>query len=194
MKINLNFSPEIFNTKFAEVWHSEERYLHLWGGASSGKSHDAPTKILIRMLEETHSEVKHRFLATRKVKDKIKHSVFDQFKERIQKMNLNYLFKITESEMKILCKNGNEILFAGLDDPNKLESFEGVTGIYNEEAIQMSRKDFMILDKTMRSSAPFTKQMIFCYNPIDWNSFLKTEPAHPPCRASGPLLLQRSFS
>lgn len=169
--ISVNFSDEIFNTHFPEVFKSQERYLHLWGGASSGKSNDAVFKLLIRAMQEPN----HRFLYVRKVFRTLRQSCFQLFKEVIHNYNLSSLFVIKEGDLTIKCINGSEFIPAGLDDVEKLKSIQNITGIWIEEATECSKEDLMQLDVRMRSSSPYYQQIILTYNPKDINSHLKAE-------------------
>ena len=62
--------------------------------------------------------------------------------------------------------NGNEILFAGVDDPEKLKSIEGITGIWIEEANELYPNDFEELDRRLRGIFHTYMQIILTFNPI----------------------------
>lgn len=153
----------VLNPVYIPYLYDQHRYLILKGGAGAGKSHFACQKILYR----TMTEEGHRFLIIRKVKDTIRRSVFQLFRDYISKWDVSDEFKINLTDMTITFKgNGNMILFAGVDDPDKLKSIEGVTGIWIEEATELYLKDFEELDRRLRGIFHVYVQIILTYNPI----------------------------
>ena len=177
---NVKISKKVFNEIYLEkdLLNNQDRYLVLMGGGGSGKSVFAAQKIIIRMMKESHPVHKHRFLVLRKVQNTLRGSVFEQFKSVISKWNLGNLFHIPKgrsSELYIRCKNGNEIIFAGLDDVEKLKSIVGITGIWLEEASEMDAEDFRQLDIRLRDKTIWYKQIIISFNPISVTHWLKAE-------------------
>ncbi|WNS74244.1 PBSX family phage terminase large subunit [Bacillus sp. DTU_2020_1000418_1_SI_GHA_SEK_038] len=179
-RANVKISKKVFNEIYLEkdLLNNQDRYLVLMGGGGSGKSVFAAQKIIIRMMKESHPTYKHRFLVLRKVQNTLRGSVFEQFKSVINKWNLGNLFQIPKgrsSELYIRCKNGNEIIFAGLDDVEKLKSIVGITGIWLEEASEMDAEDFRQLDIRLRDKTIWYKQIIISFNPISVTHWLKAE-------------------
>ncbi|MBU8770326.1 PBSX family phage terminase large subunit [Cytobacillus oceanisediminis] len=177
---NVKISKRVFNQIYLDkdLLNNQDRYLVLMGGGGSGKSVFAAQKILIRMMKESDPVYKHRFLVLRKVKDTLRGSVFEQFKNIISRWNLGNLFQIPKgrsSELYIKCKNGNEIIFAGLDDVEKLKSIVGITGIWLEEASEMDVEDYRQLDIRLRDKTIWYKQIIISFNPISVTHWLKGE-------------------
>ena len=161
--IDLSQFENVLNPVFIPYLYNKKRYLILKGGSGGGKSHWACQKILHRVMTEKD----HRFLIIRKVKDTIRKSVFQLFKDYISKWDLWDEFKIRDNNMTITFKsNGNEILFAGVDDPEKLKSMEGITGIWIEEATELYLKDFEEIDRRLRGIFHTYMQIILTYNPI----------------------------
>lgn len=150
------------NKSFQHCVTNQNRYLMLYGGAGSGKSVFAAQKVILRVL----SKYKHRFLCIRKVARTIRNSQFKLFKDLIAEYNLSQYFEIKENEMNIVCKNGNEIISAGVDDVEKLKSIVGVSGIWIEEATELSNEDFVQIDLRLRGETQEYKQIILSYNPI----------------------------
>lgn len=172
--IHVNITKRVFNDKFYKLLLNGDRYLVLMGGGGSGKSVFATQKIIYRILKEKG----HRFLVLRKVAKTLRESVFTEFKKTISNWGLNAAFQIPKgnsSELYIRCINGNEILFAGLDDVEKLKSISGVTSIWIEEASELVPEDFRQLDIRLRGKTKHYKQMIISFNPIDINHWLKKE-------------------
>jgi phage terminase large subunit len=160
MQVNKGFFPYLKCTS---------RYLHLWGGSGSGKSMFAAQKIIARII----SEEKHRILCCRKVAKTLRYSVFSLFCDIIYDLGLEDEFKIYTGHLRIVHRNGNEILFSGLDDVNKLKSIVGVTGIWIEEATEITANDFDQLDLRLRGITPGYKQILFTYNPVDEKHWIK---------------------
>ena len=69
--------------------------------------------------------------------------------------------------------NGSEILFAGLDDVEKLKSIYNITGIWIEEASELLEGDFNQLDIRLRGKTKYYKQIIITFNPISIMHWLK---------------------
>lgn len=179
-KANVKISKEVFNSVYLDkdLLNNRDRYLVLMGGGGSGKSVFAAQKLIIRMMKESDATYKHRFLVLRKVKDTLRGSVFEQLKSVIQRWNLEPLFQMPKgrnSELYIKCKNGNEIIFAGLDDVEKLKSIVGITGIWLEEASEMDAEDFRQLDIRLRDKTKWYKQIMITFNPISVTHWLKAE-------------------
>lgn len=174
VNIDLTELPNLTNDKFYPLYGNKSRYLVLMGGGGSGKSVFTAQKIIVRML----TEQKHRILVLRKVAKTLRESVFMELKKVIYQWGLEKLFTIpkgTSSELHITCINGNEILFAGLDDVEKLKSISGVTSVWMEEASECTPEDFRQLDIRLRGRTLNYKQMMITFNPIDINHWLKKE-------------------
>jgi phage terminase large subunit len=157
------------NDTFFPLYTNKDRYLVLMGGGGSGKSIFAGRKI----LERVQSEKGHRILVVRKVAKTIRPSCFDQLKAQIgQHYNISD-WTINKTDMVMTYKNGSQILFAGLDDVEKLKSIYGITGIWIEEASELDESDFNQLDIRLRGETTYYKQIIIAFNPIDVNHWLK---------------------
>jgi phage terminase large subunit len=176
MPITVDFSdlPSLINRKYYPLLFDQHRYLVLWGGGSSGKSFFAAQKIIYRML----TEQPHRFLVLRKVGKTLRDSTFAELKNTIRCWGLEKLFivpKGTGSDIYMRCINGNEIIFAGFDDPEKIKSIQGITGIWIEEASEFTPGDFRQLDIRLRGYTQYYKQLILSFNPVSVTHWLKTE-------------------
>lgn len=162
VNIDLNNLRELSNEIYFPLFDNKDRYMVLYGGAGGGKSHFVCQKKLIRTLEEEES----RILVIRKVARTLRRSVYQLFQDYISRWGMNRLFKINKADMDIKCVNGNVIYFAGVDDPEKLKSIEGVTSIWIEEASELSLNDFQEIDRRLRGKTKNYKQIILTYNPI----------------------------
>ena len=149
------------NKIYKPAYEFQGRYLNLYGGRSSGKSVMAGDKLIHRIIHETP----HLFLLVRKVHRTIKGSQLKLIKEYIYKYGYQNYFTFFENEIR--CVNGNEFKCAGLDDPEKLKSMQGVTGYWIEEATELNEDDFRNVDAVLRGNLPNYKQGILSYNPIN---------------------------
>ena len=157
------------NETFLPLFEDKHRYLVLKGGGGSGKSIFVGRKILERCI----SEPGHRFLVCRKVARTLRESCFSQLSGQLAEHYKGKGYKINKSELKIRFKNGSEILFAGLDDVEKLKSIYNITGIWIEEASEISEADFNQLDIRLRGKTAYYKQIILSFNPISIHHWLK---------------------
>lgn len=144
------------------------RYLYLFGGAGSGKSYFAVQKWVIRLMQEEG----HRILVTRKVARTIKNSVWNLFLRCIDQFGISHLVKKNKVEKTITFPNGNQILFAGVDDPEKVKSIDGITGQLHEEVTEQEKGDFLQLDMRLRGETKNYKQVTSCFNPVSKEHWL----------------------
>ena len=68
---------------------------------------------------------------------------------------------------------GNEILCAGMDDPEKIKSIAGITSVWCEEATELDELDFNQLELRVRGETSNYKQFIITFNPISEQHWLK---------------------
>ena len=167
--IDLSNLPAITNDKFYPLFWNDSRFLVLYGGAGSGKSEFAALKMLVRILNEPG----HRMLCIRKVAKTLRHSVFALLVEIIHRNEWGALFRVYRGELKIECVNGGEILFAGLDDPEKLKSITGVTSMWIEEATELAEDDLDQINLRMRGVTKYAKQIVLTFNPISAHHWIK---------------------
>ena len=152
-----------YNKSYQAAMLSTNRILTLYGGAGSGKSYFAGQKKIKRLINETP----HRILLIRKVHRTIKGSQFQLLKDIIYHWNAQRLFTFNNSDYSIKYNpNGNTIISCGVDDPEKLKSIHGITGIWIEEATELSQKDFQQINLRLRGETKNYKQIILTFNPI----------------------------
>lgn len=148
---------------FFRLLDNRARFLVLCGGAGSGKSEFAARKIFYRCMTEGG----HRFLILRKVRSRVRESALEVFLTILAYHEVPYLYQKTERVLTFKSNNGldNEILFDGLDDPDKIKSIKGVTGIWLEEATEFTLNDFLQLDLRLREPGLHYQQIILTFNP-----------------------------
>ena len=155
------------NDSYIPFLHDSTRTQIFYGGSSSGKSYFLGQRTVIDVIEG------HNYLITRNVARTIRSSVFNQIVKTINAMGLKKQFAITQDSMTITCKKNNkQILFAGLDDVEKLKSvtpIDGViTDIWIEEATETAYEAYKQLTKRLRGKTDnnIPKRMILSFNPV----------------------------
>lgn len=139
--------------------NEQRRYILLYGGRDSAKSYFAAQKVLIDTMRKKYS----RYILMRKVYADIKDSQLQTIKDIIKAWGLQAYFKINENPIKItFIKNGNIIIARGLDKEAKTKSIKDPTGVWYEEANEISYNDFI---KTTTSLRGGLLQEIMTFNP-----------------------------
>lgn len=155
------------NDAYIPYLNDTTRTQIFFGGSSSGKSFFLAQRVVMDVLKG------HNYLIVRNVANTIKRSVYNQIVKTIIDFNLSEVFQMSKSEMVITCKRSNrQILFGGLDDPEKLKSITPIDGvitdIWIEEATETAREAYKQLTKRLRGATPdgIGKRVIFSFNPI----------------------------
>jgi len=137
----------------------------LFGGSSSGKSVAAAQRCVMDVANGGRN-----YLCIRHVKNTIKTSIFNEIVKAISMFSMTAFFNVNKSDFVITCKNEYQILFAGLDDVQKVKSItpeKGVlTDILVEEATEIEIGDLKQLRKRLRGKCHVVKRMLFLFNPI----------------------------
>ena len=167
--INIQINKKVFNKKYLPYLDNEDRYLLFYGGGSSGKSYYIVQRYIYRLLTR-----KMNLLVVRQTGNTNRDSTFALFKQVISQWNLSSLFDITD--LRIKCQNGNEVIFRGLDDTEKIKSttFENgeLTDIWVEEATECQEADINQLKVRLRGGKS-KKQMVLSFNPVNVNHWIK---------------------
>lgn len=162
MEYNVTVPAQVFNDVYIPYLNNHSRYEIFYGGAGSGKSVFVAQRMLVRAMKEKG----HKTLVVRKVAKTNRHSTFALITGIMRQWNIEQLFKVNKSDMEITCLNGNQIIFTGLDDVEKLKSIANITDIWVEEASEISHDDFKQLDLRLRGKTPYPLQITLTFNPI----------------------------
>lgn len=162
MEYNVTVPAQVFNDVYIPYLNNRSRYEIFYGGAGSGKSVFVAQRMLVRAMKEKG----HKTLIVRKVAKTNRHSTFALITGIMRQWNIEQLFKVNKSDMEITCLNGNQIIFTGLDDVEKLKSIANITDIWVEEASEISHDDFKQLDLRLRGKTPYPLQITLTFNPI----------------------------
>ena len=157
----------IINKTYKQVKNLDNRFVILYGGAGSGKSHYIAQHIFLSLIQ-----TKLNWLILRKVSTTIKDSVFALLCDIIQSEDALNLFQINKTDKTIKCIHGGKVIMKGLDDPEKVKSVHGINKVWIEEASEFSEYDFNQLNLRLRGPGE-KKQYFISFNPIDENHWLK---------------------
>ena len=163
----LNFPDELFNEVYLPYINDQTPLQIFFGGSSSGKSYCiAAQRVIIDILKGGRN-----YLILRNVGKSIRGSVYNEIIKCIGIWNLDQYFKPNKSDFTITCTNGYQILFSGLDDPQKLKSITPIKGVVTdilyEEATEDEYNAYKEVTKRLRGgSEKVIKREIFLFNPI----------------------------
>jgi phage terminase large subunit len=166
----LEVETDVYNPVYLPYLENPRSTEIFYGGSSSGKSNF----IAQRTIEDLISGGRN-YLCCRKMGNSITKSMLNELTKAIQKLNAFSIFKVVPSQGHITCENGYQILFTGLDDPEKVKSVtpkKGViTDVWVEEATEVAYEDIKQLRKRLRGLAVYQgkriqKRIILTFNPI----------------------------
>jgi len=135
----------MLNPKF-NIFPNNTRYYLLTGGRGSGKSFAVALNTLVLSFD---NKCQHKILFTRYTLRSASISIIPEFKEKIELMEWEHLFHITNNEITNL-ETGSKILFRGIktssgDQTANLKSLQGITTWIIDEAEEMVDED--VFDK-----------------------------------------------
>ena len=165
---------DFVNRVYRPHLENAHRYQIFFGGAGSGKSVFLATRTVLDALRGRN------ILIVRQVARTIKVSCWNEVTKAIDRLGLGGLFTISKSDAVITARNnGAQILFAGLDDVEKIKSMtpqHGVlTDIWMEEATECAWKDFKQLDKRLRGQSRYPKRLTLSFNPVSQSHWIYKE-------------------
>lgn len=165
--IELEISESYFNEIYLRhLLSNQHRYQIYFGGSSSGKSVAVAQRAVLDVFGGQRN-----YLVVRNVQKTLRQSCFNEITKQISAFGLSDYFSINKSDLVITCLlNRRQILFAGLDDPEKIKSItpqDGViTDIWVEEATECDRAAVKQLDKRLRGRSDAKKRLTLTFNPI----------------------------
>ena len=165
MKIDVHVSKKCFNPVYIPFLKDTTYTQIYYGGSSSGKSYFLAQRCILDMLQGGHN-----YLIVRKVARTVRKSVYNEITKAISFFRVGKLFSDNKSEMVITGPNGFQIMFAGLDDVEKVKSITPargvITDIWVEEATETEYGDIKQLKKRLRGLAAVSKRIIMSFNPV----------------------------
>lgn len=156
VKVNKVYLPYLNKSQFVQIYY---------GGSSSGKSYFLAQKIVLDNIQGVN------WLVCRNVANTLRNSSFNEITKAISNMGLMGYYQISKAAMTITCTlNNRQILFAGLDDTEKIKSVTPIDSvlhrIFIEEATEVKREAYKQLTKRLRGKSEFSKCIILAFNPI----------------------------
>lgn len=164
----------LFNPVYFPYLRCAARTQIFFGGSSSGKSSFLAQRCVLDVLSGRN------VLIVRKVGRTLRGSCWNEVQKAIRLFRAENRFHVSLSDMTVTCRaNGRQILFAGLDDVEKIKSLTpargALTDIWMEEATECLYSDMKQLEKRMRGRSRFEKRLTLSFNPIDKAHWLYRE-------------------
>ena len=159
-----NVDLESINGIYRPYLADGHRYQLFFGGSSSGKSCFLATRAVLDALSGRN------ILVVRKVQRTLHASCWNEVMKAVRRLGAQGLFKVSRGELTLTVRRtGAQIMFAGLDDVEKIKSITPMNGaltdVWIEEATECSRDDFKQLDKRLRGVSVFPKRVTLSFNP-----------------------------
>lgn len=161
----------LLNDKYKPLFDNKTRYNVISGGRGSGKSFSVALYLLLLTFEENRTILFSRYTMT-----SIAISIFPEFRDKIDMLNLRDIFNITKSEI-INMQTGSKIIFRGIKTGSSvqtanLKSIANVDTLVIDEAEEIPNEDtFDKIDLSIRSSLHFNK-IILLFNPTTKASWI----------------------
>lgn len=165
--MNVEIDPVVLNSAYIPHLKNMSRKQIYFGGSSSGKSVFLAQRDVIDLMRG-----KRNFLVCRQVAKTLRGSVVQEVRKVITSWGLSQLFDINKTDGTVTCiNNGYQIVFAGLDDVEKLKSITPAKGVFTDvrvdEATEISRDSLKQLEKRQRGGDEnIPKRLVISFNPI----------------------------
>ena len=170
------------NPGFKEVNRSRKRYIVMKGSAGSGKSVDTAQNYILRLMKDKGRNL----VCIRKADITNRDSTFAELTGAIYRMfgdKAERYWKINTSPLQLTFrKNGNKIIFRGMNDDKQREKLKSITfqkgkltDVWIEEATEITQADFEIIDDRLRGQLPEGQfyQIRMTFNPVNKNHWIK---------------------
>lgn len=171
----------MISLEFAEIYeplfHTDARYIDLWGGRGRGGSFTGTQYFLHLITQKEY----FRGYFMREIAGDVRESLWRDFKDRIEEAELEDYFDLNESNMTATYRpTGNVVLSRGFKKSSgnrtaKLKSLAGATHVLIEEFEEIAKPDFRQLDDTLRTKKAEKIQIIRIFNPPSKNHWLWPE-------------------
>lgn len=165
MMPTLRLKTGVLNECYLPHMRDTRRVQIYFGGSSSGKSVFLATRTVLDCLQGRN------LLVVRKVARTLRGSCWNEVLKAVTRMGLAAYFRISKNDMALTSvANGAQILFAGLDDVEKIKSITPqngpLTDIWMEEATECDYADYKQLDKRLRGFTRHKKRLTMSFNPV----------------------------
>ena len=173
MEHKVEIDPAVFNDAYIPCLNEMARIQIYYGGASSGKSVFLAQRDVRDVMKGGRN-----FLVCRQVARTLRGSVVQEITKIIRDWGLSDLFSINKTDGTVTCVNGYQIIFAGLDDVEKLKSLTPAKGVFTdvrvEEATEIERSSIIkqLLKRQRGGSEKTPKRLMLSFNPILQSHFI----------------------
>jgi phage terminase large subunit len=149
------------------------RYIGIWGGRGSGKSHFLAELLIERCILEKVDAV-----CVREVQKSLSKSVKKLLENKIIELGVGHLFEVQND--KIITPHGGMIIFTGMQNhtADSIKSLEGYDVAWIEEAQSLSQYSLDLLRPTIRKPG----SQIWA----SWNPKFETDPIDKFLRCGNP--------
>ena len=152
------------NSKYKNLFKNNSRYYVITGGRASGKSYSVCLYLLLLTFE-----LNRTILFTRYTMTSVSISIYPEFLDKIETLELQDLFEITKNEI-INKSTGSKIIFKGIKTGSgqqtaNLKSIAGIDTLVVDESEELVDEDmFDKIDLSVRSNRHHNK-IILLLNP-----------------------------
>lgn len=143
--------------KLLPIIKSKHRFIVVYGGRDSAKSHSIARLLVLRAYSETV-----KILCTREIQVSIRDSAYALLVNVIEEYGLSRFFVITREEIRCIT-TGSKFIFKGLrHNTEDIKGTEGIDLCWVEEARNVSYDSWRVLIPTIRKEG---SQIIISFNP-----------------------------
>jgi phage terminase, large subunit, PBSX family len=168
---------DVIGENYDYFWNDKHFYRVVKGSRGSKKSKTIAINMIYRLMKYPESNL----LVIRRVFNTLRNSCRADLIWAINELKVNHLWKIPKGEHTLTyLPTGQQILFAGMDDPLKLTSITVAQGYLNfvwiEEAFQIEKQEmFETLEESIRGILPehLFHQITISFNPWSEDSWLR---------------------
>ena len=168
---------DVIGKNYDLFWNDKHFYRVVKGSRGSKKSKTIAINMIYRIMKYPESNL----LVIRRVFNTLKNSCRADLIWAINRLKVNHLWRVPKGEHTLTyLPTGQQILFAGLDDPLKLTSITVAQGYLNfvwiEEAFQIEKQEmFETLEESIRGILPphLFHQITLSFNPWSEDHWLR---------------------
>jgi phage terminase, large subunit, PBSX family len=168
---------DVIGKNYDLFWNDKHFYRVVKGSRGSKKSKTIAINMIYRIMKYSESNL----LVIRRVFNTLRNSCRADLIWAINRLKVNHLWRVPKGEHTLTyLPTGQQILFAGLDDPLKLTSITVAQGYLNfvwiEEAFQIEKQEmFETLEESIRGILPphLFHQITLSFNPWSEDHWLR---------------------
>lgn len=168
---------DVIGKNYDIFWNDKHFYRVVKGSRGSKKSKTIAINMIYRIMKYPESNL----LVIRRVFNTLRNSCRADLIWAINRLKVNHLWRVPKGEHTLTyLPTGQQILFAGLDDPLKLTSITVAQGYLNfvwiEEAFQIEKQEmFETLEESIRGILPphLFHQITLSFNPWSEDHWLR---------------------